>query len=159
MVFSDTWHLILEFIGAIHRDYDAICNNNDSVNYSHCDNWFKLLKWLAWWKPMSYKGEKINGNIRYPAWYKRRARKASKFKYGWKRGVKVELLRVVIIFLGNYRINRSVEGGSCLKRVASNVVCSRRCVSYPRYRRRKVGNTRGVYAGNILPRASGLSVA
>lgn len=44
IVFSDTWHLILEFIGAIHRDYDAICNNNDSVNYSHCDNWFKLLK-------------------------------------------------------------------------------------------------------------------
>lgn len=44
IVFSDTSHLIPEFIDAIHRDYDAICNNNGSVNYTHSDNWFKLLE-------------------------------------------------------------------------------------------------------------------
>lgn len=96
-----------------------------------------LNDWLGG-NQWAIKGEKINGNIRYPVWYKRGACKISKFKYGCQRGVKVELLRVVIIFLENYRIDRNIVGGSFLKRVASNVVCSRRCACYPRYRRRKV---------------------
>ena len=65
IVFSDTSHLIPEFIDAIHRDYDAICNNNGSVNYTHSDNWFKLLEWSFVETNELYKWEKKNKNKKY----------------------------------------------------------------------------------------------